>query len=31
MWNASDMPTGVYLYCLETDDFIETKKMILLR
>jgi hypothetical protein len=28
-WNASDMPSGVYFYRLITDNFIETKKMLL--
>ncbi|UCG61522.1 MAG: S8 family serine peptidase [Candidatus Zixiibacteriota bacterium] len=31
MWDASKMPSGVYLYRLETTDFKETKKMILLK
>ncbi len=31
MWDASDMPSGVYLYRLTTDNFVETKKMILLK
>ena len=30
-WNAADMPGGVYFYRLETDDFTETKKMILVK
>lgn len=29
-WNASGMPSGLYFYKLETDDFTETKKMLLL-
>ncbi len=30
-WNASSMPSGVYLYRLQTRDFVETKKMLLLK
>lgn len=30
-WNASSMPSGVYLYRLQTRDFVQTKKMILLK
>jgi hypothetical protein len=30
-WNASNMASGVYLYSLETGDYIETKKMILMK
>ncbi|MCB0744749.1 MAG: T9SS type A sorting domain-containing protein, partial [Ignavibacteriae bacterium] len=30
-WNASTMPSGVYFYRLSFADFLETKKMILLR
>ncbi len=30
-WDASLFPSGVYLYRLQTKDFIETKKMVLLR
>ena len=28
-WNASNVPSGIYLYRLQTGDFSETKKMIL--
>ena len=28
-WDASNLPSGVYLYRLETDSYIETKKMVL--
>ena len=28
---ASDLPSGVYYYRLETDDFTDTKQMILLK
>lgn len=31
VWNAAHMPSGVYLYKLQTKSFIETKKMILLK
>jgi hypothetical protein len=30
-WDASDLSSGVYLYRLETEGFVETKKMILMR
>ncbi|MEJ2617960.1 MAG: T9SS type A sorting domain-containing protein, partial [Ignavibacteriaceae bacterium] len=30
-WDASNHPSGVYFYKLQTGDFIQTKKMILLR
>ncbi len=30
-WNASNMPGGVYFYRLETEEFSETKKMILVK
>ncbi|MEO8512627.1 MAG: T9SS type A sorting domain-containing protein [Ignavibacteria bacterium] len=30
-WNASDEPSGVYFYTLETSDFRESKKMILVK
>jgi len=30
-WNASQLPSGVYFYQLRTGDYIETKKMILLK
>ncbi len=30
-WNASDFPSGVYFYKLETEYFTETKRMILLK
>jgi len=30
-WNASNYPSGLYFYKLTTNDFTETKKMILLK
>ena len=30
-WNASGLPSGVYLYHLRTEGYIETKKMILIK
>jgi TolB-like protein len=30
-WQASDFPSGVYLYNLQTNDFVKTKKLILLK
>ena len=30
-WNAASLPSGVYFYQLKADNYIETKKMILLR
>lgn len=30
-WDATDIPSGIYLYQLKTAKFVETKKMILLR
>ena len=30
-WNASNTASGVYLYRLEADDFVETRKMVLMR
>jgi len=30
-WNASDLPTGVYFYKIQAGEFIETKKMLLLK
>jgi hypothetical protein len=30
-WNAGNVPSGVYFYQLKTEDFVETKKMILMK
>jgi hypothetical protein len=30
-WNASDYPSGVYFYTLQTESFIQTKRMVLVK
>ena len=30
-WNASNLPSGVYFYQLKAGDFVQTRKMILLK
>ncbi len=31
VWNAADMPSGIYMYRLQTESFTEIKKMILIK
>ena len=31
VWNAADYSSGIYYYQLKTDNFVETKKMLLLK
>ncbi|MDI6767653.1 MAG: T9SS type A sorting domain-containing protein [Bacteroidota bacterium] len=30
-WNAGNNTSGLYFYCLQTKDYVETKKLILIR
>ena len=30
-WNAENLSSGVYFYCLQAGDFVQTKKLILLK
>jgi hypothetical protein len=30
-WNAGNLPSGTYFYRLQAGDFIETKKMVLMK
>jgi hypothetical protein len=30
-WNASDYPSGIYFYKLTTEDYSETRKMVLMK
>jgi uncharacterized protein (DUF2141 family) len=31
MWNASSMPSGIYFYRLQSDNFVATKKLVLIK
>jgi photosystem II stability/assembly factor-like uncharacterized protein len=31
VWNAGDLPSGVYFYTLQAGDFVQTKKMVLMK
>ena len=31
MWDASNFPSGIYFYRLQADDFVQTRKMVLLK
>jgi hypothetical protein len=31
IWDAGSLPSGIYFYRLETDEWIETRKLILLK
>ena len=30
-WNAANLPSGVYFYQLKAGDFVETKKLVLMK
>ena len=30
-WNASDLPSGVYFYCIKSNEFTATRRMVLMR
>jgi len=30
-WDASEFPSGIYLYCIEAEDFVNTKKMLYIK
>jgi hypothetical protein len=30
-WDASDVPSGVYFYRMEADDFVQTKRLVVVK
>jgi hypothetical protein len=31
LWNAASMPSGIYFYRLQSDNFVATKKLVLIK